>query len=199
MTKDSARKRAISDFMAANPRVSRRDAAKFVAARHAAARRYAAVAATFTPVERLVAGALDGELLFDHQLHQAGDDDRHRHSFVVAIPDVEGLVDVWGVELDPATVDVDEHETFDGGTTVGEARIEADVEWSGSVYIADYYGAGDDSPWRVVGTPDVDADYVEVCGTLRARLTYQFQVTADTGTVEDISLVELEQLALMPA
>lgn len=194
MTKNSARKNAIRKYMSEHPGLAYRAASVIVDAQHAAATNpYAALAADFKSVDELLADVVDGDMqLLDHELAVA---EGEGLAFEASIPEItEGPIAVVGVIHDLSTLIVDEHEEFDGGTTVGEIRVEADVEWEACIFKADYYSAPDDVPWEVIDA-DWNDHYVRVSGTIRAELSYHYGADHGSQVIDDITLQGLEQLS----
>ncbi|MGF7123278.1 hypothetical protein J2X34_003707 [Rhodococcus sp. BE178] len=193
MTKNSARKRAARKHKD-QADVSYREGLAMADSEHAAATNpYAELAEEFKSVTELLREAVDGDTQLTE--HELAVDEGAGHAFEVTIPEVtEGPIDVVAVTHDLATLIVDEHEEFDGGTTIGEVRVEADVEWEACVYRADYSGASDDVPWNVIDT-DWNDHYVRVSGTLRAELIYHYVADHGAQTVDDLAIQGMEQLS----
>ncbi|WP_143542963.1 hypothetical protein [Rhodococcus sp. NCIMB 12038] len=197
MTKNSAPKRAAREYMREHPGVAYRDALAIVTAEHAAAKTpYADLAAEFRSVAELLGDAVNGDMqLMEHELAVA---EGNGLAFEVSIPEItEAPIDVVDVTHDLATLTVDEHEEFDGGTTIGEVRVEVDVDWEACVFRADYFGASSDVPWHVIDH-DWNEHYVRVSGRLRAELTYHYVADHGSQDVDDITLQGMEQLSPTP-
>jgi hypothetical protein len=92
---------------------------------------------------------------------------------------------LFGEEIDPEVSDptveeviprietlvLDEHESFDGGTQIGSAAVEATVEFEGFMYKADYYGS--DHEWHLLDG-DWNRHYVKVSGTFDTELEFRY-------------------------
>ncbi|OUS97217.1 hypothetical protein CA951_02410 [Rhodococcus sp. NCIMB 12038] len=183
--------------MREHPGVAYRDALAIVTAEHAAAKTpYADLAAEFRSVAELLGDAVNGDMqLMEHELAVA---EGNGLAFEVSIPEItEAPIDVVDVTHDLATLTVDEHEEFDGGTTIGEVRVEVDVDWEACVFRADYFGASSDVPWHVIDH-DWNEHYVRVSGRLRAELTYHYVADHGSQDVDDITLQGMEQLSPTP-
>lgn len=145
-------------------------------------------------IEVLLAAALaEDEQLLDHELSIVPPSSGL--GFYVDLgPDVEeDPIDVDAVDIDTKTLNYDIHEEFDGGTVIGEVRVEADISWSGCVFKATYYGAADDVPWHVTDH-DWNDHYVRVAGEIHAELVYSFQHIELEDGLDELTLLGLEHL-----
>lgn len=201
MTKNAARKKAVRAYMTAHPDVAYREANQIVSAEHAAAvkaERLDDIADMFKSVTQLLTDAVDGHrALVDHELDLI--EDVGRTSFAVTIDGVTvGPVYVMTVDHDLDTVSVDEHEEFEGGTTIGDILVDAEIGWEADVLKADYRGTDHGVPWRVIDL-DWGDDHVRVAGTLQAELTYQYVVDEASQAIDALTLEGFEQVLPAPA
>lgn len=72
---------------------------------------------------------------------------------------------------DLGTVALDEHETFESGTEIGSATVEATVEYEGLIHKADYYGS--DGEWQLVDS-DWNDHYFRVTGSFETELEFRY-------------------------
>ncbi|MDO2381010.1 hypothetical protein V4F30_25960 [Rhodococcus sp. IITD102] len=192
MTKDSARKKAVRAYLAAHPDLTYREAEKIVTAEHEATKAAEAADWMFSSIEELVSSSIAGdEQLLDRELDiDAGSGG----AFEVDIPAItQGPIDIVAVTHDLDTLFVDEHEEFEGGTTIGEAQVDADVRWEARVLKAELPTVPHDVPWRVID-PDWDTDNVRVSGTFRAELVYHYVADEGAQLVDTLTLQGFEQL-----
>lgn len=192
MTKDSARKKAVRAYLAAHPDLTYREAEQIVTAEHKAMKAAEEADWMFLSLEELVGSSIAGdEQLLDRELDV---DTGSRGAFEVDIPEVtQGPVDVVAVTHDLDTLFVDEHEEFEGGTTIGEAQVDADIKWEACVLKTELPAVPHDVPWRVID-PDWDSDNVRVSGTFRAELVYHYVADEDAQLVDTLTLQGIEQL-----
>lgn len=85
---------------------------------------------------------------------------------------------------DLGTVALDEHETFESGTEIGSATVEATVEYEGLIYKADYYGS--DGEWQLVDS-DWNDNYFRVTGSFETEL--EFRYVADPAALLALEFV----------
>lgn len=211
MTKNSREKRAARDYQAAHPGMLYPAALRIVRA----ARAYlTAHPGTSYPDALSVAeaGPVAPPAGIDEILIRAIDADRTLTTVELNVDDVEERLSAFHVNLGPdieegpvyidsayfndKSLTYDIHEEFASGTVVGEARIEAELDWRAYMFKATYYAADEaTAPWEV-SDYDHNDQYVEVVGQMQAEVIYHFQLTQATETVEALTV---EGVAQRPA
>lgn len=182
MTRNSNRKKPARAYKSANPGITYPAALRHTATPSTGATVIGPSAGTGSPyplpltVYEVLKRAVEGDRqILEHDLEislDAGPSD----FYVDLGPEIEeGPIDVDDVEIDVSTMDYDESEQYDDGTSVGEARVSAVVHWSGCVYKPTYYGAPDDVPWTVTDANWND-HYVRVAGELETELIFDYTV-----------------------
>jgi hypothetical protein len=204
MTENSAEKRAAHRYQAEHPGMTYPEALREVRRLHqlrkAEAEReqenlYDPADYVLTLDEVLRAAAADDDQLIGISLSV----DRLGGPFDIDLgPEIdEGPVDVEDVDIDIETLWYDEHERFEGDTTIGEAHVTAAVAYSACVYKSTYYAASETVSWRIVD-PDWNDHYVRVAGEFTAELVYHFVVNPGAERPDDWSLQELIQVGAGP-
>ncbi|WP_322544898.1 hypothetical protein U2G91_26790 (plasmid) [Rhodococcoides fascians] len=102
----------------------------------------------------------------------------------------EGPIIVDDVDIDASTMDYDEAEKYEDGTSIGEVRVSAVVQWSGPVYKPTYYGAPDDVQWTVID-PDLNEHYVEVAGEFETELVFDYTVIPGEDSPDTFTLTRI--------
>lgn len=197
MTRNSNRKKPARAYKSANPGITYPVARRLTATPSLGTTVSGPSAGTGRPyplpltVYEVLKRAVEGDRqILEHDLEislDAGPSD----FYVNLGPEIEeGPIDVDDVEIDVSTMDYDESEQYDDGTSVGEARVFAVVHWSGCVYKPTYYGAPDDVPWTVTDANWND-HYVRVAGELETELIFDYTVIPGEESPDAFTLIRI--------
>lgn len=198
MTRNNNRKKPARAYKAANPGVTYPEARRRTAP--GAGSPPATLPGSAGPYPRplslyeVLVRAVTGDLqALDHEL-EFSRDTGYSAFYVDLGPEIEeGPVDVDSVDIDPSTMDYDESEQYEDGTSVGEVRVFASIIWSAAVYKPTYYGARN-VQWTVID-PNWSDHYVLVSGELEVELTYEYTVVPGEEAPDAFTLIGLSKRA----
>lgn len=194
MTENSAEKRAARQYQADHPGTTYPEALRRVRELRGMAtadERYDL--ADYAPtIQEMLKAAVAGDTQLigvDLTVNETGG------SFDVDLgPEIEeGPVTVDAVDVDVSSLWYDEVEEFEGGTSVGEAHVEAKVSYSVCVFKSTFHSASDDVKWDVVDH-DWNDHYVRVSGEFEAELVYQYTIVDGYDQVDNLTLEDFVQL-----
>lgn len=197
MTRNSNSKKPARAYKSANPGITYPAALRSTATPSTGTTVTGRSAGTGSPyplpltVYEVLKRAVDGDRqILEHDLEislDAGPSD----FYVNLGPEIEeGPIVVDDVDIDASTMDYDEAEEFEDGTSIGEVRVSAVVQWSGPVYKPTYYGAPDDVQWTVID-PDLNEHYVEVAGEFETELVFDYTVIPGEDSPDTFTLTRI--------
>lgn len=97
--------------------------------------------------------------------------------------DLESPITINDVSLDLDSMTYEVHETFDGGTEIGEVHVGASIGYEGYMHKSDY--AGSQAQWTVLDG-DHNDHYMIVGDELEAELIFHFVVNLDAVEALDL-------------